>query len=173
MSSQLNKGWFKSTETALARFERKFIPEPNSGCWLWFGATDSDGYGWFRFAPGLYIKATRASWRLYRDVPPDDLNLLHHCDNRPCVNPDHLFLGTAADNNADRARKGRSYRGPPPIAKLTPDKVLLILLDMRGLKAIAREFDVSVATVCMIKGGKIWRDVTQGHPLDQRRVGAS
>jgi hypothetical protein len=127
-------GRFRSAELALVRFERKFIPEPNSGCWLWFGATNI----------------------------PNDLHLLHRCDNPACVNPDHLFWGTAADNNADRARKGRSYKGLPVAAKLNPEQVLLILRATGTLRTIARQFDISAATVCMIKGGKIWRSVSLG-----------
>lgn len=103
--------WMNHVPDLHSRFEAKFIPEPNSGCWLWVGSTIPDGYGYFSVATNKNIGAHRVSWLLYRGSIPDGAHVLHRCDNPPCVNPDHLFLGDHAANVADRVAKGRSYRG--------------------------------------------------------------
>lgn len=75
-------------------------------CWEWTGRVDRDGYG--EFYP---VQAHRFSWQLHNGSIPDGMCVLHRCDNPPCTNPDHLFLGTVTDNNNDRIAKGRSLRG--------------------------------------------------------------
>lgn len=94
--------------SALDRFSRKYIPEPNSGCWLWLGAISATGYGYFdaREFPGEH-RAHRISYRLHKGPIPDGLFVCHSCDQRSCVNPSHLWLGTALDNNRDMIAKGR------------------------------------------------------------------
>lgn len=93
------------------RFERKFSAEPTSGCWLWEAARHGNGrYGMMWDGHG-YASAHRVAWELYRGPIPEGKCVLHKCDNGLCVNPDHLFLGTQADNVQDMICKGRKVVG--------------------------------------------------------------
>jgi hypothetical protein len=80
--------------------------DPVFGCWVWSGATNRKGYGVYIFR-GKYVGAHRVAWTLFRGPIPDGLFVLHRCDNPPCLNPDHLFLGTHNDNMIDMVLKGR------------------------------------------------------------------
>lgn len=92
--------------TRLEKFEARYYPEPNSGCYLWTGRIDGSGYGSFQDGPRPR-RASRVSWEFYVGPIPVGLNVLHRCDNRVCVNPGHLFLGTIRDNVLDMVSKGR------------------------------------------------------------------
>lgn len=90
-----------------ARIEQFSMPLTESGCWIWLRRIDGCGYG--RLQVGVHSRsASRMSWTAYRGPIPDGLHVLHHCDIRCCVNPDHLFLGTNSDNVNDKVRKGRA-----------------------------------------------------------------
>lgn len=92
------------------RFEAKYIPVTESGCWIWEGATGGGDLRGRMKLPGTRRNeyAHRISWMLHRGPIPDDKAVLHRCDVGLCVNPYHLFLGTQIENIADRQRKGRS-----------------------------------------------------------------
>jgi hypothetical protein len=92
------------------------------GCWPWIGTRNRGGYGSIRrggLGGGKTIRATHVAWELAFGPVPSGLFVLHRCDNPPCVNPAHLFIGTLSDNARDKFRKGRGFL-PTPI-KLGPD----------------------------------------------------
>ena len=93
-------------------------------CWEWPGRKSGGGYGIMK-RKGITYQAHRFLYEMWSGLPiPDGMCVCHRCDNPPCVNPSHLFLGTKADNNLDRDAKGRTFRGPNrKNAKLTDDQV--------------------------------------------------
>ena len=146
------------------RFESKFKLEPFSGCWLWTGGIRAGGYGnmYIDYRSPIYQLAPRVAWRLYRGEIPEGLRVLHRCDVQSCVNPDHLFLGTQADNVKDMEAKGRrrSARGEAKgSAKLTAEEVRQIREAIGTLKAIAKKFGLGQSIVGYIRANKIWRHV--------------
>lgn len=147
---------------AEARFWR--YVEKTESCWLWTGATAS-GYGRFSI-DGTVGAAHRISWEMHRGPIPDGLFVLHNCpggDNRACVNPDHLFLGTLEDNSADMVQKGRSSHGTRrPRAVLTDGAVRLIRDEAANgtkLRALAARFGVSNQTITKVVRRQIWQHV--------------
>lgn len=122
------------------------------------------GYGYFSFG-GRDGYAHRFSWELHNGALPEGACVLHKCDVRMCVNPDHLFLGTRTDNQADAARKGRMPRGARHWnAKLTSEDVVEIERMLRSGMShaqIASHYDVCRQTVSSIKAKRLWRHVTE------------
>ncbi len=142
------------------------------GCWEWTGAHSPAGYGLHRFH-GVQRSTHRISWEMHVGPIPDGLFVLHKCDNPPCVNPAHLWLGTQADNVHDAFAKGR--RHTPTVsperrargsrggtAKLTEPIVATIRRRLEAgepCTALAREFGVSASTVEHIKHRTVWQHV--------------
>lgn len=136
-----------------------------SGCWLWGGNLDGDGYGriYHKTNDGFRL-AHRYSYFLHRGEHPKNKCVLHSCDNRICVNPDHLFLGTNQENTADRYIKGRSAKGSNHgMASLTEDQVLKILelysTNKFGRCKLQRMFNVSSNAIYGIVTGKTWKHI--------------
>ena len=130
-------------------------------CWLWTASCFSNGYGQI-YNPGATRKAHRVSWELHHGPIPDGMDVLHSCDNPPCVNPSHLFLGTHQDNMADRDRKGRGAAGSKhPLTKLTTAQVLeireLCASQTVQQKELALRFGVSRSQICQIAHEKTWK----------------
>ena len=133
-------------------------------CWVWIAGKFRHGYGAIAIA-GRLRKAHRFSWELHFGPIPDGLCVLHRCDNPSCVNPDHLFLGTDADNMADRDQKGRQAKGQRHLAKLTEDQVREIRRRYQrdsaisGSTALAREFGTSHQTILRVVKNHCWKHV--------------
>lgn len=125
-----------------------------AACWLWPGPL-SHGYG------ALHGKrAHRVVYEAaYGPVPPG-LHVLHRCDTPACVRPSHLFLGTQADNIADKVAKGRQAKGEGNNhAKLTESQVRAIRSSSKSGAALAREYGIAISTACRIKNGTTWKGV--------------
>lgn len=133
-------------------------------CWLWTGAKRNFGYGAYSFF-GKSERAHRVMWFVHHGAIPEGKVVRHKCDNPSCVNPDHLVLGTQADNGADRVERNRQYR--PTGDKHHRRK--LSSVDVRAIKermsrnespaGIAREYKVHKNTVYAIKYGRSWKSV--------------
>lgn len=143
----------------LIRFEAKFRRGSPRRCWKWRGSTKPNGYG--SFYDGTKVDYShRVSYRLYSGEIPSGLCVLHKCDNRLCVNPAHLFLGTKKDNASDKVSKGRQRAGAKhPMAKLSKAQVSNIRRLLRGQtsqRVIAELFSISQQQVSKIKTKKRW-----------------
>lgn len=130
--------------------------DKSGDCWLWTGCVNSYGYGRINIKKKI-IKAHRVSWGLLFGPIPKGLCILHKCDNPPCVNPDHLFLGTLSDNTKDMIAKGRGGN-----VKLFPNQVREI---QRRFKAgeigtiLAKEFGVNQGAISKIITGRTWKEI--------------
>lgn len=152
----------------------RFWPKVNKTetCWLWTGAT-STGYGAIGVGGkyGGFAYAHRLSWEWANGPIPDDQCVLHHCDVRNCVRPDHLFLGTKADNCADMSAKRRGWMQQPgnasrgerhPRAKLTEGNVRALRASWHAgwpIAFLARTFGITPTHTRRIVLGKAWQHV--------------
>ncbi len=134
-------------------FEPRVQPEPNSGCYLWAGAIGADGYGTTRYE-GRTWRAHRLSLALSDGNSVDGVVVCHKCDTPSCVNPEHLFAGTQAENVRDMAAKGRSNLTGR--ARLSADVVQAIRSSTERPSAIGRRFGICASTVSKIRSGKRW-----------------
>jgi HNH endonuclease len=141
-------------------------PILGTACWDWTGSKNSFGYGHIQVNHRL-VPAHRFSYELHYGPIPNGLFVCHHCDNPPCTNPLHLFLGNASDNSKDAADKGRLI--PPhhvgsahPQAKLTDRDVLEIRRragDGENPLDIARDFDVHFGTIYRVINRATWTHI--------------
>lgn len=137
--------WAK--ESLKDRLERNYIPEPNSGCWLWLASENPRGYGQvWDIDEGRAIVAHRASYKVFVGPIPEGARVLHKCDTPLCINPDHLFLGTQQDNLLDMATKGRgrkSKKGLPSgivERKMVGDPIYYAIVSIRGKRVRSKSF---------------------------------
>lgn len=144
--------------------EARSIPEPNSGCWIWLHTTSKNGYG--RIGDhGINKGAHRVSYEVFKGPVRPDQMVLHKCDIRCCVNPDHLFLGDQQDNLRDMHKKGRGR------AKLTPAQVLDIQSrpKYRGLIVdLVKEFGMQYEHLWGIRNGRSWNFIRTQTEGDQQ-----
>lgn len=146
------------------RFWRSIEYDTNGGCWLWGWSFSSTGYGQLS-VNGVPRTTHVVAWELLRGAIPKDKFVLHRCDVRACCNPDHLFLGTQADNVADMIAKGRNATGfDLPQTKLSVDLANVILeaiaVGDRSQNQIARDLGVGATLVSNVKNG-----LRRGHHL--------
>lgn len=147
-------------EDAIVRFESKFTPEPNTGCWLWTASTKKNGYGRFGIGRTPHL-AHRCAWVLFVGPIPEGAYVCHRCDTPSCVNPDHLFIGTPKDNVRDMMTKGRSKMvGPPPgsflgeknpMARLSNIERDVILASKTVARDLAKTYGISTAHVYQLR----------------------
>jgi hypothetical protein len=153
-----------------ARFWSKV--DRSESCWVWTASRNAKGYGIFAQKHAHRQMSHRTAWELTYGVIPQGLRVLHRCDNPPCVRPEHLFLGTIADNQADMVAKGRSVRGlRQRNVRLTPELVTEIRLrygaapNSRGrpyghraisYELLGREYGVSKWAIRAIVTGRTW-----------------
>ena len=112
---------WRSDEADVKRFWSK-VDQVEEGCWLWQGTMFSQGYGCFKIAGKLH-KAHRVAYTLVMGAIPQGLLACHRCDNRACVRPEHIFLGTTNDNVQDAKKKGRLATGDRSGARLHPERM--------------------------------------------------
>lgn len=133
-------------------------------CWTWTGSIDSGGYGTFGFKRKT-LGAHRVSWLIHQGtLVPEALDVCHVCDNRRCVNPDHLFRGTRSENVLDAFTKGRISRvgAANPRAKLTPSQVVAIRAQLavgHSKSGLAAEYGVTATAIRWIETRRAWRSV--------------
>lgn len=156
------------SEKLYSRFLSRVNKISINGCWDWTGALFSDGYGGF-WDTTKTRKAHRWSWEYHnRKIIPSGMLVLHICDNRKCVNPDHLWVGTHDDNMKDMSKKGRASRkGIPrygednPNSKLTNEQIQEILVKWNGRlesqRSMARRMGVHYDTINRIIMGTSWK----------------
>ncbi|SRR6266851_3968953 len=146
-----------------AQFHDRYTPEPNTGCWLWTRHLTDRGYGAQKYRMREW-RAHRLMWLFTHGGLTDEQQVLHTCDTRSCVNPDHLFLGTVADNMEDRRRKGRNLL----FSGENCGNHLLNEVQVREIRqryaggcatksALSRSYGVSVRAVADLLSGRTWK----------------
>ena len=154
--------------------DKRFWSKVNTGnpedCWNWTGQTNGNGYGVIRVGSSVdgtrrMSLAHRVSYQLSRGEISEGMDVCHSCDNRLCCNPKHFFIGTHADNDLDRDRKGRGTR-PPYHSGETHPRAKLTLADVETIRqriengesqsSIARHFEVGHTTIGRIARGERW-----------------
>ena len=140
-------------------FVSNTLMQPN-GCIEWQGKPEPvGGYGVIGHKKKRYY-THRVSWAKFRGEIPDGLMVCHRCDNRRCVNPNHLFLGTGRENIADRDAKGRMCRGHRQhLSRLTLEQVLEIRRGGKLLRECAHQYGVSIPSVWAVLKRATWKHV--------------
>lgn len=144
----------------LERLWEKIDRRGERDCWPWNGQRDTDGYGIFSYRQ-IAWKAHRAAYELIkrRKIPVGKI-VRHSCDNPPCCNPEHLLVGTYADNNKDKCDRGRQRHlsgDSCPWKKVTSEDVKIIRASKEGLTRLAARFGISKSHAWSIRTRKCWK----------------
>lgn len=154
------------TMTLAERLARHVQRRGDADCWEWSGNRDKFGYGRIDGRREGIFYAHRAAWVVANGAIPEGLYVLHKCDNPPCCNPAHLWLGTYKENSEDRQRKGRGKQHPdwPHLPRVTGDKhhsckiadeqALEIYRSQERVTDLAKRYGVTLGTISAIKQGK-------------------
>lgn len=162
----------QSREQRIASFNKRV--DKSGDCWIWLGPLSESGYGKFNCLDGKRNwRAHRASWTIAYGPIPDGMLVLHKCDNRRCVRPEHLFLGNNKDNTQDALQKGRlkdmgPWRHPCPGELNGRAKINLTdvqeIRDMANKgtlqRDISRKFGIGQTAVSKIVNNQTWKHVT-------------
>ena len=137
------------------------LVQTESGCWEFVGGRTGQGYGALSINHTQQYAAHRLAYELWKGPIPTGMVVCHSCDNKPCCNPDHLFIGTHQDNKDDEISKGRHVKGSKQgNSKLKEDDVIeikrLILTGKMTLKSIGLRYGVTGEAIGLIKNGTNW-----------------
>lgn len=147
---------FNSVKNIYSRFlEKVKVEKFNSDCcWLWVGASKGNGYGSFVYQ-GKAQQAHRVAYQLFVKDIEKGKDVCHTCDNRMCVNPDHLFIGTRSDNMRDMSLKGRGAGGNRKhLKEFQIQEIRQRLISGHSPRAISQSMDINYATIISIKNNK-------------------
>ena len=150
----------RSEKNAVDRFMALALPVTESGCWLWTGRCNNNGYGFFfKNSENRVMLAHRFSYETFIGTIPPGLHVLHKCDVSSCVNPNHLSIGSQSENIQQCMDRNRHHRNIGVLnghAKLSPAEIEKIISDNRTVREIARDYGVHNSTICRVKTNKSW-----------------
>jgi hypothetical protein len=182
----------KPAEPFLLRFMRKVLPEPNSGCWLWEGTYhNGTGRPLFSVRKGRSRTAARIAYELFCGPIPENKMVCHHCDNKACVNPSHLYAGTAFDNMRDLVQRGLHWKQRDPAgmrehgrklgsrntwakgeahgsARLRASDIEAIRASDEPTRVMVARYGISPSHVRRVRRGKAWASTLQ---ISEKAVG--
>jgi hypothetical protein len=144
---------------AIDRFNKKYIIDPESQCWLWTASKNNSGYGLLRVGNKIY-KAHRFSYEYFVGPLDSSLEICHNCANAACVNYQHLRQDTRSSNMIDMSYAKTNY-----MQKLTVDQVIEIKNKLKNWtygmgSQLAREYNVDARTISVIKTGRNWKHIS-------------